>query len=165
VEDVSGFELVLSNAALHWVPHEQLLPRWLDGLRPGAQIAVQVPRNVEHPSHRVAMELVETSWKARVGEPVRSAVLPLERYAEMLHEHGFVDVTCMEKVYGHVLAGSADVVEWVKGTLLTPYLSRLDAGGKSEFLDEYRGRLLSVIGKRAPYFYTYRRTLFVGTKR
>jgi trans-aconitate 2-methyltransferase len=38
------FDVVFSNAALHWIPdHPRLLRRLRDALRPGGQLAVQVP--------------------------------------------------------------------------------------------------------------------------
>ena len=39
-------DVVVSNAALQWVPeHPELLPGWLEALRPGAWFALQVPGN------------------------------------------------------------------------------------------------------------------------
>jgi trans-aconitate 2-methyltransferase len=67
-------------------------------------------------------------------------------------------------VYGHVLPSTADVIEWVKGTSLNSYLSRLEGEGKQQFLDEYRRRLFAAIGERSPYFYPFRRLLFWGRK-
>ena len=53
-----GFDLVLSHAALHWVPgHPELLARLAGALAPGGQLAVQVPANHDHPSHRLAHAL------------------------------------------------------------------------------------------------------------
>ncbi|MGB8930562.1 MAG: methyltransferase domain-containing protein, partial [Anaeromyxobacteraceae bacterium] len=52
-----GYDLVFSNAALHWVPdHEPLLARLAGALAPGGQLAVQVPANHDHLSHRLARE-------------------------------------------------------------------------------------------------------------
>ena len=45
-------DVVVSNAALHWVPeHADLMVRWAQELAPGSWIAVQVPGNFETPSH------------------------------------------------------------------------------------------------------------------
>ena len=45
-------DVVVSNAALHWVPeHADLLVRWAGELAPGSWIAVQIPGNFETPSH------------------------------------------------------------------------------------------------------------------
>ena len=165
IEDYSIYDLVFSHAALQWVPdNEALMRRLLRTLKPGAQVAVQVPTNDAHPSHRIAGELAaERPFRDLLGGYVRhSEVLPMERYAELLYEHGLREQVCFEKIYGHELDRSADVVEWVKGTSLNAYLSRLDRPDAERFLAIYRERLLSEIGDRSPYFYPFRRLLFWG---
>ncbi|HEY9855897.1 MAG TPA: methyltransferase domain-containing protein [Stenomitos sp.] len=165
--DAAAYDLVFSNAALQWVPdNEGLLNRILAAMRPGSQIAVQVPRNEGHPSHRIAAEIAERSpFRELLGGFVRrSEVLSLERYSELLHAHGFREQVCLEKIYGHELAETAEVVEWVKGTLLTAYLTRLDAPAQEAFLTAYRERLIAELGERRPYFYPFRRMLFWGQK-
>jgi trans-aconitate 2-methyltransferase len=159
--------LVFSHAALQWVPdHERFFPRLLEAMKPGAQIAVQMPKNESHPSHRVADEVAGTEpLRTALGGFVRrTAALALERYAELLHAHGFGPVVCLEKIYGHELARSADVVEWVKGTMLGAYLARLEGDDRERFLEAYRERLLAEIGPREPYYYPFRRMLLWGRK-
>jgi trans-aconitate 2-methyltransferase len=52
------YDVVFSNAALHWLPdHRSLLARLTRALPVGGQLAVQVPANTDHPSHRVGMEI------------------------------------------------------------------------------------------------------------
>jgi trans-aconitate 2-methyltransferase len=167
VDGYQPFQLVFSNAAFHWVPdNERLMRRILSQLAPGAQVAIQLPFDGDHPSRRIAHELAASPrFSARLGGFVsRSHGLPLERYAELLWEHGLSQQTCIEKIYGHELPHCADVVEWVKGTLLTPYLQRLDKPAADEFLTEYKTRLLAALGDRAPYFFPFRRVLFWGAK-
>lgn len=167
VEDYAAYDLVFSHAVLQWVPdNEGLMTRILSDMRPGAQVAIQLPKNEQHPSHRIAAEVGrEPRFSALLGGFLRrSEALELERYAELLYAHGFRDHVCIEKIYGHVLDSSSDVVEWVKGTSLNAYLSRLDETGKAGFLDAYRERLLRAIGDRSPYFYPFRRLLFWGRK-
>ncbi|MCL6650408.1 MAG: methyltransferase domain-containing protein, partial [Chloroflexi bacterium] len=167
IEDYSSYDLVFSNAALQWVPdNEGVMARMLAQLRPGAQVAVQVPKNEAHPSHAVSLDLArEEPFRTLLGGFERwSHTLSLERYAELLYQHGFREQVCFEKIYGHELPSTADVVEWVKGTSLNSYLSRLEGEGKERFLAEYRRRLFASIGERAPYFYPFRRLLFWGQK-
>ncbi len=165
--DVSGVDLLLSNAALQWVPdNEALLARWLPQLATGAQIAVQVPRNEGHVSHRLAEEVArEAPFAEALGGFVRrSEVLTLERYAEILWAHGLRDQVCEERIYGHVMDGPADVVEWVKGTLLTAYVGRLGPALGEAFVARYRERLVEALGDSRPYFYAFRRLFFWGVK-
>ena len=68
------------------------------------------------------------------------------------------------QVYGHTLARSADVVEWVKGTSLTRFTNVLPAELHEEFLATYTQRLLERIGDTAPFFYPFKRILFWGRR-
>lgn len=162
-----SFDVVLSNAALHWLPdHEALVPRLCGLLAPGGRLAVQLPDNHDHPSHRVAREVsLEDPFRAalRGWEKPRNA-LPPERYAELLHAAGLGDLEVRLQVYGHELPGPEQVVEWVKGSLLNEWRERLSEGHWVCFLSRYQERLLAELPPARPYFYTYRRILFAGTR-
>jgi trans-aconitate 2-methyltransferase len=164
-------DLVFSNAALQWVPdHQRVVARWWAALRPGGQLAVQVPANAGHPSHRLASEVAasEPFRSAMGGTPpadtVRANVLDPVQYAILLDHLGAERQHVRLQVYGHVLARSSDVVEWVKGTALTRFQRVLGPAMFEPFVDEYRRRLLDAIGDTAPYFYPFQRILFWGRK-
>ncbi len=161
--DTAGrFDLVFSNAALHWLSdHERLLPRLVRLIAPGGQLAIQVPANHHHPSHRIADQIAgEDPFREPLGGFRRGwSVLTPSRYAELLYQLGFARRTVRLEVYGHLLDGVDQVVEWVKGTLLTAYQERLSAELYSEFLARYRRRLHRELGDLRPYFYTYDRIL------
>jgi trans-aconitate 2-methyltransferase len=167
IEDYGAYDLVFSHAALHWIPdNHSIVSRMLGTMKPGAQIAIQVPMNENHPSHRIPAEMAkEPGFSNLLHEYVRyNYALSLEQYSTLLYDHGLTDQVCIEKMYGHELPNSDDVIEWVKGTSLNAYLSRLDETGKSQFLAEYRRRLIDEIGDHSPYFYPFRRLLFWGQK-
>ena len=69
------------------------------------------------------------------------------------------------QVYAHRLARRDDVVEWVKGTLLTDYEKRLPPELFARFLARYRERLLPRLSDRRPYFYPFKRILIWATRR
>jgi trans-aconitate 2-methyltransferase len=154
------FDLVFSNAALHWVPdHEALFTRLTRFLSADGQLAVQMPDNDDHPSHSVAARVAE-----RFGlEPRPGFVLPPARYAELLHRLGYARQHVRLQVYGHVLPSADDVVEWVRGALLTHYESMLAPDDYARFLGEYREELQRVLGDSRPFFYTYKRVLVWGS--
>lgn len=161
------FDLVLSNAALHWLPdHPALLARLTEAIAPCGQIAVQVPANHDHPSHAVAGELArEEPFRSALDGYVRErAVLEPVRYAEILRRLGYRDQHVRLQVYVHELREPAEVVEWVRGTLLTDYEKRMPAPLFARFVDEYRTRLLARLPDERPYLYTYQRILFWGER-
>lgn len=158
-------DLVFANASLHWVPdHPSLLARLRRGLRPGGQLAFQVPANFDHPSHRLAARLAAEAPFAELLAPDPpldrgEVVLSPAAYAELLDTQGATEQHVRLQVYGHRLGSTAEVVEWVGGTLLTPYRQRLTAGAYAAFLERYRDALVAELGDRRPYFYAFPRIL------
>ena len=160
-----GWDVVFSNAALHWLPdQEELLGRLVAGLRQGGQLAVQMPANHDHPSHLVAAELAgeEPFRTALEGYRRISPVQAPEWYAELLDRLGLADEHVRLQVYLHHLASRDEVVEWVKGTLLTDYESRMPPKVFEEFLLRYRQRLLPHLEDSRPYRYPFKRLLLWG---
>ena len=158
-------DLLFANASLHWIGgHESLLTRLASCLRPGGQLAVQLPRNADHASHLVVGEVAaEAPFAEAMGgapppDPVLGVLTP-EAYAELLYSLGFAEQHVRLQVYGHVLGSSAEVVEWMRGTSLTRIRSRLPEALFDEFVARYRTRLLERIGEQAPYFFAFKRVL------
>jgi trans-aconitate 2-methyltransferase len=160
-----SFDVIFTNAALQWVAdHPRLLARLAAGLRPGGQLAVQVPANADQPSHTVAAEVAKESpflehmREAPAG--VVNEVLTPERYAELLNELGFCEQHVRLQVYGHHMASTAAVVEWTKGTAPLRFQRLLPGDVFDAFVLRYQQRLVEVLGDRAPYFYPFKRILF-----
>ncbi|HVG24506.1 MAG TPA: methyltransferase domain-containing protein [Thermoanaerobaculia bacterium] len=150
------YDLIFSNAAFHWIPdHEELLTRLTNFLSTRGQLAVQMPANDGHPSHVVAAEVAREFG----AEPRPDYLLPVERYADLLHRLGYAHQHVRMQVYGHVLPSTGDVVEWVRGALLTHYQTQLAPHRFEEFLGVYRTRLRAALGEPRPFFYTYKRVL------
>jgi trans-aconitate 2-methyltransferase len=155
-------DLVFSNAALHWVSgHEALFPRLAAALAPHGQLAVQMPANFDHPSHTAAAAVAdEEPFRGALGAAGQPRhVLAPERYATLLHDLGFDVQHVRVQVYAHRLEASADVVEWVRGTLLTAYETALPEDLFARFVARYRERLLETLGDRRPYLFTFKRVL------
>lgn len=167
--NAQSVDLVVSNAALQWVPdHEGLLACLTDVVAANGQLAVQVPSNYDHPSHVVAGEIA-------AEEPFRSTfladglaherpVLAPEEYAALLDRLGYHEQHVRLQVYGHRLRDWSEVVEWVKGTLLTEYRRRLTPDLYDRFVDRYQERLGERLDYASPYFYPFKRILLWGQR-
>jgi len=158
----TAWDVVFSNAALQWLPdHPALLARLRDALAPGGQLAVQVPANFDHPTHVLAAEVAaEEPFASALGAPPRPlGVLRPEVYAELLDDLGFARQSVRLQVYGHHLDSRDDVLEWVRGTMLTAYESALSPDLFAAFRERYRARLLPVLRDTRPYFYPFKRIL------
>jgi trans-aconitate 2-methyltransferase len=161
------WDLVFSNAALQWVPeHAALFGNLYRALAAQGQLAVQMPANQGHPSHVTAAEVAAESpfSESMLGPKPQGGMLAVEDYASLLHRLGFRQQHVRLQVYGHALAQRDEVIEWVKGTLLTDYQRRLPAELYPKFLERYRERLLPKLEDRRPYFYPFKRILLWARK-
>ena len=142
------WDVIFSNAALHWVDdHERLIARLAARLSPSGQLAFQVPAQHDTLTHRVAQELTTVEpFASALGSWRRSQpVLEPDAYARLLYRCGFSAPKVRLIVYPHVLASREDVVEWVKGTLLTEYKRQLP----DEVYDQFVRRISSASTREA----------------
>lgn len=160
-----SYDLIFSNAAFHWVlDHASLVPRLRARLMPGGQLAFQVPAMHGARSHAIADELAgEEPFSTALGGWHRpQPVLTPDAYARLLYDAGFDHQHVQLTVYPHVLDTEDDVVEWMKGTLLTEYQRHLPEELRNTFVETYRRRLLSPVRGRRPYFFPFQRILCWG---
>ncbi len=161
------FDLIFSNAALHWVDHHEELLRCLTtAVAEGGQIAVQVPANHHHQSHIIADEIAnESPFREALEGYIRdNPLLEPEQYAVLLHKLGYKEQIVRLQVYAHSLDSRENVVEWVKGTRLTDYQKRMPEEMYELFLERYRERLMPRLEETRPFLYTYNRILFWARK-
>lgn len=123
---------------------------------------MQVPANADHASHVIAASIArEEPFRTELQGHVRIfGTMSPEWYAETLFKLGAKSTHVRLQVYGHALADTGSVVEWVRGSLLTDYQSRLSPDSFEAFLDRYHDRLIDTLGAHAPYYYAFKRILF-----
>jgi trans-aconitate 2-methyltransferase len=139
-EPSAPVDVIVCNAVLQWVPgHAELLPRFVEWLRPGGALAFQVPANFDTPVHT---ELRRLATSGRWSIPTegllreRPVLTPLE-YLARLQAAG-TDADVWETTYLQVLPGEDAVLEWARGTALRPVLSVLGEAAAAHFEEEYR---------------------------
>jgi len=145
-------DLLFANAVLQWVPdHERLLPSLLNQLAPGGVLAIQMPDNLDEPSHvlmreTAAEDLFAEKLSAVAGGRGRLPSAP--SYYDCLANAG-ASVDIWRTTYHHVLADAAAIVEWVRATGLRPFLDPLDAQEQADFLAHYRMKIARAYPERA----------------
>ena len=162
-----AWDLIFSNAALHWVDdHERLIAQLAAALAPGGQLAFQIPAQHDTLTHLLAEELAASGpfLPAFGGWRRSQPVLTPNAYARLLYRCGFPDPNVRLIVYPHVLGSREDVVEWVKGTMLTEYQRHLPADVFEQFVAEYRRSLLERLDDSRPFFYPFKRILCWGQR-
>lgn len=163
-----GVDVLISNAALQWVPtHRALLRGWAGTLAAGSWLAFQVPGNFSSPAHTEMYDLAASPrWRAVLGGVTpRIGVDDAADYAAMLTDAGCA-VDAWETTYVHLLPGtSADhpVLAWLEGTALRPIRAAFgaDEAGWAAFRAELGERLAAAYPVRHHRAYFPFRRIFV----
>lgn len=162
-------DVVISNAALHWIPdHRALLTDWIGQLSAGAWIAFQVPGNFDAPSHAAIREVARREpFAAALADmpwPNPDVVDTPAGYAALCTDAG-CSVDAWETTYLHELRGATPVLDWISGTALTPVRDRLtDAAWQA-----YRAAIIPLLAQAYPArddgrtFFPFRR-IFVAAQ-
>lgn len=137
-----GADLLFANALFQWVPeHLKVLQCLMTALPTGGVLAVQMPDNLDEPSH-VAMRETAASgpWADKIKKVGRAHLPTPMVYYNALKPHA-ARVDIWHTNYNHPIDGAQGIVEWVKGTGLRPYIDPLDAAERRDFLAAYEARI------------------------
>lgn len=139
--DAGPFDVIFANAVLQWVPdHATLLPALASKLSAGGSLAIQMPDNLNEPSHRLMREVAANGpWASKLAGAAgqRTDMASASDYFSMLRPYcARVDV--WRTTYHHQLSGgAAGIVEWFKGSGLIPFLSPLTEEERTQYLQQY----------------------------
>ncbi len=130
-------DLLFSNATFQWVPdHASVLLRLLRGLKALGVLALQMPDNLDEPSHRLMHETAQDGpWASALRDAAgfRENIRTPDGYHELLKPH-CRQLEIWHTAYHHVLDG-------VQG--LRPYLDPLEESMRVQFIEGYRSRLMN----------------------
>jgi trans-aconitate 2-methyltransferase len=145
-------DLVYANATLQWLPdHERLFPALFAQVAPGGVLAVQMPDNLDEPSHRLMRETAALPrYAEHIGDAskLRARILRPEGYYDLLAPET-ADVDIWRTTYQHVMAGPADIVQWVRATGLRPFVDALPEALQPGFIADYEQRIAAAYPARA----------------
>jgi trans-aconitate 2-methyltransferase len=136
----ADIDVFYSNATFHWVPgHVSVLQNLLRGLKSGGVLAVQMPDNLDEPSHvsmREAAHNAAYADKLRAAEGTRDQLLnPDGYYAALKPWCARLDI--FHITYNYALDGLSGILEFVKGAGLRPYLEVLNKDEQTDYLKRY----------------------------
>lgn len=139
-----GADLLYANAVMQWLPnHDQLFARLMGFLNQGGSLAIQMPDNLEQPTHVAMREVAaQGEWANKMAQAdlSRTRVGDASFYYQLLRPLAQrVDV--WRTTYHHPVHGLDGIIEWFKGSGLRPYLDVLDEDERLRFLQAYRARI------------------------
>jgi len=137
-------DLIFANAVMQWVPgHIAVMAALARRLAPGGCLAVQMPDNINEPSHALMREVAaRPQFRAKLGHAAaaREAIGDFADYdAALAPICEAVDL--WRTTYVHPLASHAAIVAWVESTGLRPFLAPLEADERAEFLALYQAEI------------------------
>ena len=162
-------DVILANAVLQWLlDHEKLLPGLIARLSPRGALAVQMPDNLDEPTHRLMRDVASAGpWAAKLKDAAKARA---ERhgadwYFRLLRAHA-ARVDVWRTTYFHPLAGARAIVEWVKGTGLRPFVDPLEAGEREAYLSRYEAAIAEAYPAEADgtVLLPFPRLFFVATR-
>ena len=144
-----SYDVIFSNAALHWIPnHATLLPTLMGHLTDGGALAFQVPANFDAPSHVLMREVAAAGpWAQKLAHArIVNVETPAIYFAMLAPLSKSIDI--WQTTYLHILEGEDPVLAWVSGTGLRPFVQPLQTDEREVFLSAYRARLREAYPRR-----------------
>ncbi|MCP1199730.1 trans-aconitate 2-methyltransferase [Notoacmeibacter sp. MSK16QG-6] len=135
-------DVLFANASLHWTADPVATIRRLHEAQPhDGWIAVQMPDNVNEPSHRLMEEAAAAKpFADKVAGTARDPLAAPTAFFDALS--GISDhIDLWHTSYYHRMDDVDAIVEWVRSTGLKPYLDKLSADEAEAFVADYRSRL------------------------
>lgn len=141
-EELTGtYDLLFSNACLHWIPdHKSLIPALMEHLNPGGVLAVQIPMNANEPMFRIIREAAaESEHDFSNVYYEKYPALNTDEYFDLFSSCTSA-FNMWETVYYHEMPDHQSMLDWVKSARLRPYLDDLTTIEAAEFEKELLAR-------------------------
>ncbi len=136
LDSVGNYDLIFSNACLHWIPdHETLLPKLMSKLNDGGILAVQMPLIQNAAFYKTLNKLVSDGKWSKLSKINNFHNLTPDKTYDILSVIS-QRVTMWETTYYHIVPLHSSAIEWYKGSGLRPYLELLDQIEKQEFIND-----------------------------
>jgi trans-aconitate 2-methyltransferase len=130
------FDLIFSNAALHWLAdHGALFPRLMQAMASGGALAVQMPNNFHSGAHQVMKKVAaDPRWATALSNASEKfGVQTVAFYYDSLRKLA-THIDIWETEYLQIMDGPRAVYEWIRSTGMRAYLEKLaDDGQRAEF--------------------------------
>lgn len=137
-------DVLFANAALQWVDdHVGVMLRLLASLRPGGVLAVQMPDNLDEPSHALMRMVAGNVRYVETLQPALAArqnLLPASGYINALRPH-CKTIEVWRTVYHHRLTNAATIAAFFSSTGLRPFLDPLSEDEREAFRNDYEAEL------------------------
>jgi trans-aconitate 2-methyltransferase len=163
------YNLVFSNAALHWVAdHAAIYPLLFAAVAGGGTLATQVPFNMNEPAHQLMRDVAASrAFRDRFLDGAREWFVHDEDFYSDILSPVAKRLNIWQTTYLHVLPGPEAITEWYRSTGLRPFLDALKTGeARDEFTQAYTEAVRQVYRPRADgsVLFPFRRLFVVASR-
>jgi len=133
------YDIVFSNAAIHWIPrHDLLLERLFQIVNENGILAVQVPENQDSPLHKSIVRVSRSGkWREYTAGREDSITYHSADYYYGQLALYTKEIAIWETTYYHIMRSHEELIDWYKGTAMKPFLDSLpDDESREEFKRE-----------------------------
>lgn len=165
LQDSKQWDVIVSNAALQWLnDHEKLFPIIFKKLKPGGQLAVQMPNQKQNMLNVILQELASEEPYANALKHWNppSSVLTIDAYSKLIFENGGTNLIAYQKVYPIISKHENDFYEFIAGSALVPYLEKIAPAFQTDFIQDYKKRISKHFPK-VPSIYAFQRILLYAS--
>ena len=163
------FDIVFSNATIHWIPnHPALISRIQGLLLDGGIVAVQLPLFWAMPLGQIIDQISRDSrWQSQTEQV--SELFTIHDYSFYYDELSalFRKVDLWETTYMDILDSHQSIVEMIRSTGMKPYLERLGTDvARDEFEQEVLKEIMQVypLQQNGKVILPFKRLFFIGAK-
>lgn len=167
LKDMGMFDLIFSNAFLQWIPNqEEFILNSFDMLQQGGIFAIQIPLFEEMPANECIMKAQKIMPDKFIGiESDKYILHSAEEYYDMV-ANVTNKISMWVTDYCHEMESYEELLEFLKGAALRPYINRLDKVEEREFMTEVLKNIENVYPyqKNGKILFPFKRLFLVGEK-
>ncbi|MTV48527.1 methyltransferase domain-containing protein [Heliobacillus mobilis] len=140
------FDLIFSNAALHWVKdHDNLLQRTYQALKPQGTLRFNFAGdgNCSNFFSVIKQIMTESSYREFFDDFEWPWYMPkVDDYRELVERSNFRDVLVWEENSDRYFKNKDEMIRWIEQPSVVPFLKYLPEDGKRGFVDEVIKRMI-----------------------
>ncbi len=168
LEGLGKFDLVFSNAFIQWIKnHEEFFANAYAVLNKGGALAIQIPMFDDMPASRCVSDAEHIFPDNFLDIDDERYVLHTRReYYDMVNGI-FGNALMWETDYYHSMPSHENILEFLKGSALRPYMERLDEKERKDFLDRVLSNLKNAYPEESDgsLLFMFRRLFIVAFKK
>lgn len=163
--DMGTFDLIFSNAFLQWIPDQEgFIRNSFSMLDKGGVFAAQIPLFDEMPASKCISNAVK-NLPERFADIAKPASCSASKYYDIMAKYSD-NVTVWITDYYHEMDSQENILDFLKGTALHPYMDILEEKEQKKFLNEVLNNLKCAYPSQnnGKVLFPFKRLFLIGEK-